>query len=891
MSNSIFLSHSHADKEFAHRLAQDLINAGVQVWTDDTEILVGDSLTETISAGIEKADFLGVILSPDSVNSEWVKREVEFALNEEIDGKRVKVLPLLYRQCELPGFLKVKKCVDFTNDENYDESLRQVLKRLGITSGNGDKKFASLPKIYPKNFPSTLIYFTGREQVLADIDEALKTHGTAAFADTHGVGKSSVVIEFAHRQQRNYQKILFIRATNNEFDIYVSEIVKELGFALPEDAKPEQRLEKLQDWLAQNQDWLLLIDNVDDVDFIHNCKFNKSNGKVIYTSNDERIFNVGAEVELPKMLVENASLLLYKHWKHKPNAKYEDIPENTRPALEEIAEKFGNHPFSMAFVGSYLNEEWENLEGFLAEYQSKEANLLEKYKFLSDYQYKDKKDNKASVAAAFLLRFEQISTPKDDTERERFLSTAVKDYLKLSAYVGTDNIPEELLQQSLAKLHPDQTEWTESKDFIKDIYKRFKPTSIFKRDAENKTLTTHRIVQEIMRFQIKDEEYILLETLAEVLAINFERFNLNNKIEGEVFLPHIENFLNHLQKSCENEQQIKNKNNDSTSKKPLKLSLENYFTAKLCDIYATYKYYRGSYEIAEQYFECAKNTYEGNKDIEQDIIANSYGNLAKIYYLQGKFLNAKSLLKKAIKIFKNKLGENRAETAKVYNDLGEIYLAEGEIYLAKQEAYLKEKEIYLAEEEGYLTKEKYKKAENFFLKAKKIREKIFSENILDTAITYNDLGILYDDLARLNDNPKEYKKSEQYHLKAKQIFESCLGLEHQWTVMSYSNLGRLYSNKEDYEKAKPLYIKVKDIREKILDENHPELGQIYYNLGTLYFKINNIEESLKFSEKALKVFQDSLPTEHPYIQMAKQNVEKIKNSLSEKSKIETKNEK
>ena len=89
-----------------------------------------------------------------------------------------------------------------------------------------DKKSSSAQKFYPKNFPPSLIYFTGREQVLENIAKALKTRGTAAFADTHGVGKSSVVIEFAHLNQQNYKHILFIRATNNEFNIYVSDIVK-----------------------------------------------------------------------------------------------------------------------------------------------------------------------------------------------------------------------------------------------------------------------------------------------------------------------------------------------------------------------------------------------------------------------------------------------------------------------------------------------------------------------------------------------------------------------------------------------------------------------------------------------------------------------------------------
>src|SRR5262245_47518889 len=92
----IFLSHSHADKDFARRLAQDLVKAGVRVWIDDAEIFLGDSLIEKIRRGIDEMDYLGVILSPQSVASQWVQKEVELAMNQEIDGKRIKVLPLLH---------------------------------------------------------------------------------------------------------------------------------------------------------------------------------------------------------------------------------------------------------------------------------------------------------------------------------------------------------------------------------------------------------------------------------------------------------------------------------------------------------------------------------------------------------------------------------------------------------------------------------------------------------------------------------------------------------------------------------------------------------------------------------------------------------------------------
>jgi TIR domain len=79
-------------------------------------------------------EYLAVVLSPDSVDSEWVKREVAMALTEEIANHRVKVLPLLYRDCLLPGFLRDKKYSDFRKPQNYQTTLRQLLKTFGVES-------------------------------------------------------------------------------------------------------------------------------------------------------------------------------------------------------------------------------------------------------------------------------------------------------------------------------------------------------------------------------------------------------------------------------------------------------------------------------------------------------------------------------------------------------------------------------------------------------------------------------------------------------------------------------------------------------------------------------------------------------------------------------------
>lgn len=157
--SSIFLSHSHQDKQFARRLADNLKRVGVSVWIDEAELKVGDSLIEKIRAGIDQMEYVGVLLSSHSVKSEWVRREVDIAMNQEILGKRIKVLPILIEDCELPGFLLGKLYADFREANQYENALSKLLDRLGV-------KIRLLPKHSAELFTMLRAAFAREDEIL-----------------------------------------------------------------------------------------------------------------------------------------------------------------------------------------------------------------------------------------------------------------------------------------------------------------------------------------------------------------------------------------------------------------------------------------------------------------------------------------------------------------------------------------------------------------------------------------------------------------------------------------------------------------------------------------------------------------------------------------------------
>ena len=125
---SIFISYSYKDKEFVRRLASDLRARGIQVWVDSQEIRVGDSIIQKISEGIERADYVLVVLSQSSIQSVWVQKEVRTAFVKDPAGAKGVLIPVVLEKTQIPSFLQGIKYADFTT--SYEEGLDEILDAI-----------------------------------------------------------------------------------------------------------------------------------------------------------------------------------------------------------------------------------------------------------------------------------------------------------------------------------------------------------------------------------------------------------------------------------------------------------------------------------------------------------------------------------------------------------------------------------------------------------------------------------------------------------------------------------------------------------------------------------------------------------------------------------------
>ncbi len=135
-----FISHSNKDKPFVRKLAADLVASGVKVWLDEQNILVGDSIPEKIAQGLAESDFFLIVISENSVNSAWVKRELNSAIVHEIERRKVTVLPIKLDGAKMPETINDKLYADFSKsyEDGLEKLLRSIKARKVVTDGGTD---------------------------------------------------------------------------------------------------------------------------------------------------------------------------------------------------------------------------------------------------------------------------------------------------------------------------------------------------------------------------------------------------------------------------------------------------------------------------------------------------------------------------------------------------------------------------------------------------------------------------------------------------------------------------------------------------------------------------------------------------------------------------------
>jgi len=155
----LFISYSHKDSQIVFKEITGLFNVGYRIWYDEG-IDPGNEWPDEVAQALEKSAFFIVFISPNSINSQNVKNEINFALNKHKPFLAVHitdtVLPsgLLLRMGDIQAIFRYKM-----DESTFTKKICRVLPEKLID--NKQKKspspaFKPEPETYPEK-PKTRI--------------------------------------------------------------------------------------------------------------------------------------------------------------------------------------------------------------------------------------------------------------------------------------------------------------------------------------------------------------------------------------------------------------------------------------------------------------------------------------------------------------------------------------------------------------------------------------------------------------------------------------------------------------------------------------------------------------------------------------------------------------
>jgi tetratricopeptide (TPR) repeat protein len=340
---------------------------------------------------------------------------------------------------------------------------------------------ATVPRIW--NVPNRNADFTGREVILEKLHDDLAGDGRAvvlarAVYGLGGVGKTQLVLEYAHRFQADYDLIWWIDAEQPlEISLALADLAGRLGLPTSDNAAESAAaaLEQLRRGVAGR--WLLIFDNAEDPEDLA-AFLPAGSGHIIITSRNRAWTRHAGPVELDVFSQRESVVHLMRH-----------VPGLDDLDATRVSRAVGNLPLAIEQAAAWLAETGMPA-GLYAEWLETQATSALGLNKPLDYA--------KPVVAAWNLSISRL--------RER--SPASIRLLQILAFCSPGPISATLLYSDamINSLRP--YDIALSKPMLSRVIGEISRFALVKVDQSSNPVQIHRLVQEVIRSQMNEEEQV-----------------------------------------------------------------------------------------------------------------------------------------------------------------------------------------------------------------------------------------------------------------------------------------------------------------------------------------------------------------------------------------------
>jgi len=531
--------------------------------------------------------------------------------------------------------------------------------------------------------------------------------------------------------------------------------------------------------------WLLILDNVDDVQVIDNL-LSASNGHILLTTRIHALA-FGKSIEVKEMMREEGTLfLLRRAGLLEPDASLDAVSQEDRAEAQAIVDEVHGLPLAIDQVGAYIREvgcrvsEYRRL--YADEKRHRQELLSRRGSFPSDHP--------ESVTSTFLLSFQKIEQA----------DPAAADLLRFFAFLSPDAIPEELIQGGLGELGGTLQKLVDKPLQLNEAIAKLRNYSLVHRDRNSQAFTIHRLVQ-IAISNTMDEDTQRQWAGRTVRAINrvFPEVNEETRKSCGRLLPQARECF------------------ELISKYHLQFPESAYLLYRVASFLRSWLL---EWKSAEVFFLHALEILEqelGPKHIEVGKVLHG---LALVYRRLNKYEKSEALYLRSKPIYEQQLGRQAPETLEMYSDLAYLYYKQGKYELAaslhQQNLAIRE-QVFSSDAKPvstslnnlalvYTEQGKYEEAEALYIRALDIRRKI-KERSLSVAVVLDHLGELYQ-------KQRKYEQAETCYQQAIAMREERLGINARGNITFLKHLADLYQVQDKYREAERLYQRAYSIWQK-----------------------------------------------------------------------------
>jgi hypothetical protein len=255
-------------------------------------------------------------------------------------------------------------------------------------------------------------FFTGRSQLLERLHKQLSHSKSAALTQSAalsglgGIGKTQTAIEYAYRYRDEYSAVFWVRADSRETLISDYIAIAQL-LSLPGHDAPEQMqvVATVKRWLQEQQGWLLILDNADDLSLLPDFLPREGKGQLLFTTRTQATGKIARSLSVEKMEVsEGIRLVLRRAKLLEEDEPLETVSAATRTTAQQLVEQLDGLPLALDQAGAYIEETGCSLSEYLTLYARRRLALLKRASSMAgDYPH--------TVASTWTLSFSKVERP------------------------------------------------------------------------------------------------------------------------------------------------------------------------------------------------------------------------------------------------------------------------------------------------------------------------------------------------------------------------------------------------------------------------------------------------------------------------------------------------